>query len=178
MSYLPELTTGKIWTHKRILQQDIPNNKVDFNINAYHQDFHLFGIPKGHYILGVKIVVLVNFDVGVGTGATLYVGNTDVFPTPGAGYLATFVSDVNDCYGVKALKIPSGSDDTYQYGSFRWFSFSSPGSSYTTSTAFCLPQRTDAHDVLARVVVEGSASASISQFITGAVEITTQYTAI
>lgn len=173
---LPTITSGKIRTHTRTLVQDIPNSIVHFTADAFHQDFVLFGLPANHMILGVKIVVIENFEPGLGNNLVLYVGEPNVFPVPDGSPSGNFVTNVADCYGVHTIKVPAGADATYQYGSFRWFSLSAPGSN--VSSARCLPRRTDAHDVIARVVVSGNNSPRIDTISTGVVEITTQYIAI
>src|SRR5690606_38647770 len=119
---------------------------------------------------------LSDFDAGQSNFAYLYVGQSSVFPTPNGTINGNFVSNVNNCYGYHQLTVPSGSDETYQYGSFRWFSLSAPGGN--VSDAHCLPQRIDAHDVIARVVVQGNNSVRVNLITTGIVEITTQYVAI
>ncbi len=124
----------------------------------------------------MKTTVLVNFNVGAGITATLYVGHAGVvMPSPVS---PNYVTDINDCYGTANLTIPSGVDASYQYGSFRWFNFSSPGSTEAISQAYCLPSRTDAHDVIARVVVTQTGGVSVSSILAGAVEIAVQYGAI
>jgi len=173
MTELSKIGTGKVWTQKTILRQDIPNSITDFTNTAPYQDFMLFGIPANHMILGVKVTVLVNFDAANSNTAMLYVGNSSVFP---ANPTSTFVTNVHDCYGVGNLTIPSGSDATYEYGSFRWFTVSTPGSTNTISPAYCLPKRMDAHDIIARVVVTGGNN--VSQMLAGMVDITVQYGAI
>lgn len=164
---------GKTHTHRKVLWQDIPNSHLDFTSGSFYQDFTLFSIPANHMIYGVKMSVLVNFDVGAGITATMYVGNQHtILPSPVS---PTYVSNVNDCFGVANLTIPSGSGPTYGYGSFRWFNFSSPGSTNTISTAYCIPKRTDAQNIIARVVVTQTGGVSVSDVLAGAVEITTQY---
>jgi hypothetical protein len=172
MNQLSTIGSGKSWTHRRILQQDPGNSIADFTANAVYQDFILFGLPAKHMIQAVKATVLVNFSAPGLSSAVLYIGHPGVFP---ANPTVTFVTNVHDCYGYGNLLIPTGSDDSYEYGSFRWFTISSPGSTNTISPAYCLPQRTDAHDVIARVVITGINNVKINQFTAGAVEIATQY---
>lgn len=169
MSQLPTIGYSQVYTHKKVLKQDIPNSFTDFTAVAFFQDFTILGIPANHMILGVKMSILVNFDPGASNTATMYVGEASNFPAVPTPY----VTDISKCYGVVDLVIPSGSDDSYEYGSFRWFRLSTPGSNSTISPAYCLPQRTDAHDVIARVVISGGHN--VSQMLAGAIEITTQY---
>ena len=170
MTNLSTIGNNKIWTYRRVLRQDTPNSVIDFTSLGFYQDFTLFGLPANHMILGVKLVTLVSFDPGAGNTVKLYIGNPNVFP---ASPTVTYVTNVINAYGVSDLTIPSGSGDSYQYGSFRWFSLATPGSNSTISPAYCLPQRTDAHDLVARFVISGGAS--MSQILSGSVEITIQY---
>jgi len=123
-------------------------------------------------ILCVKIVTLENFDAGTTNNVVVYVSEPSNLPVSGS----PFVTNVNNCYGRGLLTVPLGSDDTYEYGSFRWFSLATPGSNININQALCLPQRTDAHDVMLRATVMGGPN--ISQVVGGVVEITTQYMAI
>lgn len=173
MNGLQTIGYNKVYTHRKVLWNDIPNSHLDFTASQFYQDFTLLSIPKGHMVLGVKTTVLVNFNVGAGITATLYVGHPGVVtPSPTS---PNYVTNVHDCYGYANLTIPAGVDATYQYGSFRWFNFSSPGSTETISQAYCLPQRTDAHDVIARVVVTQTSGVSVASILAGAVEIAVQY---
>lgn len=176
MTGLQTIGYNKTYTHRKVLWQDIPNSHTDFTSNQFYQDFVLLGIPKNHVVLGVKTTVLVNFNVGAGITAVMYVGHNGVVtPSPTS---PNYVTNVNNCYGYANLTIPAGVDATYQYGSFRWFNFSSPGSTNAISTAYCLPQRTDAHDIIARIVVTQTSGVSVSSILAGAVDITVQYGAI
>lgn len=166
MTELSKIGMSQVWTHRKIL------TAADCTSSDKYQDYTVFGIPANYIVLGVKVTVLVNFNFATGNTATLYVGNSSVFPS------SDTVSSVNNCYGMGDLVVPSGSGDSYQYGSFRWFKMSSPGSCHTISDAFCLPQRTDAHDVIARIIVSGQPSRAINLCSVGTVEITTQYGAI
>ena len=173
MTGLSTIGYGKTYTHRKVLWQDIPNSHLDFTSLAFYQDFTLLSIPANHMIFGVKMSVLVNFDVGAGITATMYVGNDQTILSSPVS--PNYVSSVHDCFGVANLTIPSGSGPTYGYGSFRWFNFSSPGSTSAISEAYCLPKRTDAQNIIARVVVTQTGGASVSSVLAGAVEITTQY---
>ena len=172
MSQLSTIGAGKSWSHRRILQQDPTNSIANFTSGAVYQDFTLFGLPAKHMIQAVKVTVLVNFQAPGLTSAVVYIGHPGVFP---ASPTSTFVTNIHDCYGYGNLQIPSGSGDSYEYGSFRWFTISSPGSTNTISPAYCLPKRTDAHDVVARVVITATGGHLINEFTAGAVEIATQY---
>jgi hypothetical protein len=172
MSQLQTIGNGNVWSYRRIFQQDPANSIADFTANAVYQDFTLFGLPANHMITGVKVTVLVNFVATALTSALLYIGHPGVFP---ASPTSTFVTNVHDCYGYGNILIPPGSDATYEYGSFRWFKFSSPGSTNTISPAYCLPKRTDAHDVVARFVITSSGSTKINQFTAGALDVAIQY---
>lgn len=80
---------------------------------------------------------------------------------------AILVNNLNNTYGMSNLTIPSGSGDSYQYGSFRWFTFSGPGTTTypynrtsnqlgtPTSTygSYCIPSRLDARDITARFCI-------------------------
>ena len=109
------------------------------------------------------------------------------------------ITNVNDCYGMNLLTIPGGSGDSYEYGSFRWFSISAPGGATfirnnlpgnPTPGAYCLPKRFDAHDVMARFVLMNPSNAStvvvplvdstveLSTLIAGTLEIAVQYAPI
>lgn len=174
MTQLPKLGQGNIFTYRKLFQQDLTNSITNFTANALYQDFTLFGLPAQHIILGVKISILINFVVGSGNTMVCYVGNPNVFPaipTP-------FVTNINDCYGYANLVVPPGSGDSYQYGSFRWFSLATPGSNTTINQALCLPKRMDAHDVVARVVVGGDPTYRVNMLTAGAVNIDIQYGAI
>jgi len=164
---LPVLGHSTVYTHKVVLSQG-----TNFTSTNLFQDFLLFGIPANHIVLGVKIVTLENFDAGTTNNVTIYVGESNNLPLSGSPY----VTNVNNLYGSGLLTVPSGSGDSYEYGSFRWFSLATPGSNTTINSALCLPQRLDAHDVIARVMVAGGPN--ISQVSGGVVEITTQYTAL
>lgn len=162
-----------VHTHKKVLWQDIPNSHLDFTSNTFYQDYTLLSIPANHMVLGVKISLLVNFDVGAGIVANMYVGNQSVIiPSPVS---PNYVTNVNDCFGKLTLTVPNGIDPTYQYGSFRWFNFSSPGSTNAISTAYCVPKTTAAQDIIARIVVTQTSGVSVSDVLAGAVEITTHY---
>jgi hypothetical protein len=90
-----------------------------------------------------------------------YIGNDTDFLTPtNAGDSLVLV--VHNTYGMAGLTIPSGSGDSYEYGSFRWFTFSGPGgptyarnqlTNNPTIGSYCLPRRLDAHDVIARFCI-------------------------
>jgi hypothetical protein len=164
---LPILGNSNIFTHKAIISQG-----SNFTSTNTWQDFLLFGIPANHIIVGCKIVTLENFDAGTSNNVVVYVAEPNNLPSSGSPY----VTNVNNCYGRGLLTVPSGSDDTYEYGSFRWFSFAAPGSNVNINLAQCLPQRTDAHDVMLRATVMGGPN--ISQVVGGVVEITTQYMAL
>jgi hypothetical protein len=170
MSELPNIGFGKVYTYKKLFRQDIPNSIIDFTANTTYQDFTIIGIPANHMIMAVKMKVLVNFDF-TGNTAIMYVAEQNVLQTPP---VSAYVNSVPNCYGIANLTIPSGSDATYQYGSFRWFSLSTPGSNSTISSAYCLPRRTDAHDIIARVAVTGGTT--VSSCLAGAIEVTVQYT--
>lgn len=174
MSQLTTIGAGKSWSHVRLLQQDPTNSIEHFTDNATYQDFTILGIPAGHIVTGVKVTVLVNFVATNLSTAVIYIGHPGVFP---ASPTTNYVTNVSECYGYANMVIPSGSGDSYQYGSFRWFSFSSPGSTDTISPAYCLPQRLDAHDIQARVVVTGT-GVKVQHFTAGALEINVEYGAI
>jgi len=175
---LPTIAGGKIWTHSVVLRQDKFNSYTDFWAFDYHQDFLLLGLPANHMIVGVKVSVLISFLAGSGVTAMLYVGNSENFPVTYWTYGATFVTNVHDCSGIGLLTIPSGTDPTYQYGSSKWFTLSSPGSSDNISQAYCIPKKFSAHDVFARVVMQGDNTAKINTITQGMVEIKIQYVAI
>ena len=177
-SYIENVATGNVWTHTKVLRQDIPNSHTDFTAAAVSQDFVLFGIPANHMVMAVKIAVLVDFDGGTGHTVFMHVGNSNLFPTVPSLISDSFVTNVHNCYGTGNLSIPTGNDSTYEYGSFRWFSLSSPGSDAAVSAAYCRPQRFDAHDIIARVGVGGNSGARINLITQGVVEVTVQYTAI
>jgi hypothetical protein len=173
MTGLPTIGYGKTYTNRKVLWQDIPNTHLDFTSSGFYQDFTLFSIPANHMIYGVKMSVLVNFDAGTDVTATMYVGNEHtILSSPTS---PNYVSDVHDCFGVANLTIPSGIGATYGYGSFRWFNFSSPGSTSAISQAYCIPERTDAQNIIARVVVTQTGGISVSSIVAGAVEITAEY---
>ena len=170
MTELQTIGYSKVYTHKKVLRQDLVNSHVDFTASQVYQDFLVLGVPANHMILGVKMAVLINFNPGNFNSAIIYVGPSAIFP---ANPTSTFVTDETQCYGVINPVVGNGAGDSYEYGSFRWFTLSSPGSNSSISPAYCLPLRTDAHDVLARIVVSGGHN--VSQITAGTIEITTQY---
>jgi hypothetical protein len=199
--------TGNYWTHKTIVnyQQLQSDNPPYLN----YKDIILVGIPANHMITGVKIVTLSSFTAGELSGVPntvwVLVGNSNIMLTPvsdGNSLIAPALpstSDMTKLYGMGNLTIPAGSGDSYESGSYRWFTTSAPGattfsrfpvSGYSTfQGAYCLPQRFDAHDVIARFCIcdttdppsrpqyetEWSFNANVT---TGDAEITVQYTAI
>jgi hypothetical protein len=191
---------------------------IEYTTNYTYEDWTLLGIPANHIITGVKVVTLTGFEAGasefmVPNQVALYVGNpstmvapfnqgthrmsdeTDTYFTSDSDLL---IGNVYDMYGMGVLTIPEGSGDSYEYGSFRWFTLSTPGSAtYSrnqlpgnpTNGAHCLPKRLDAHDVIARFCLLGETNnlvhpiqvnaLSFADNVTaGEVEITVQYMAI
>jgi hypothetical protein len=137
-------------------------------------DITLFGIPANHIIVGVKIVTLASFAAGTLIGNPSYpnsvfvfIGDSSVFPANPTSTEQTLVSNLNNTYGMSNLTIPNGNNDTYGYGSFRWFTLSGPGtttypygrtsnqlgSPSTTYGSYCLPTRLDARDITARFCI-------------------------
>jgi hypothetical protein len=158
-------------------------------------DVPLFGIPANHVITGVQINTISSFVLNNLPGYSLwvYVGNSNILTTP-TNDNDGLISDVTKTYGMCNVTIPAGSGDAYEYGSFYWFSFSGPGgptysrnSMYGTLGSYCLPQRLDAHDVIARFCILSDAGTPaapvqtgypLSTLMAGDVEIAVQYTAI
>ena len=176
---------------------------IQFQIWHSYKDVTLVGIPANHIITGVKVFTLASFTMDTtGYSVWTYIGNSNLLLTPvNAG--DNLLTNVNSTYGMANLTIPSGNDDSYEYGSFRWFTFSAPGGpTYSrnqlpgnpTIGSYCLPQRLDAHDVIARFCIlsdttSNPASPKLLDPIydnmvfnynvkAGDVEITVQYTAI
>jgi hypothetical protein len=162
---LQSITKGIVWNYRGVLRQDIPNDILNFNANAVFQDFVLFGLPANHIILNVQIEVETNFVLGENNTVTMYVGDSNVFTNPEE---PVGNSNINKCYCSQLLSLPSntipGTSDT--------FTFSAPGTPTIISEAFCVPQRFDAFDIIARVV----SNVNINLITQGEVHINVQYT--
>jgi hypothetical protein len=151
----------------------VPNGTSTIQFTQYnpYKDIMLFGIPANHIIVGVKIVTLTSFAAG-NLGGTpnsvfVFVGDSSVFPASPSSTETVLVNNLNDTYGMSNLTIPTGSGDSYQYGSFRWFTFSGPGnttypfnrvsnqlgSPSSTYGSYCIPKRLDARDIVARFCI-------------------------
>jgi hypothetical protein len=177
------------------------------------KDIFLFGLPANHIIVSTKISTLTSFSAGVDVTSSypnrvfVVLGEEDLFPLPEQAE-DIICTSINSTYGIANLTIPAGVGDTYQYGSFLWFTTSAPGtatyarnalppgtiSSPLTIGAYCVPTRLDAHDIIARFCILdwGDNSDQLAQNIlkletewnfnsnvtSGAVEITIQYMAI
>jgi hypothetical protein len=144
---------------------------VEFTQYNSYKDIMLFGIPANHIIVGVKIVTLSSFSAGSLDGnpnsVFVFVGDSSAFPINPTSTEQTLVNNLNNTYGMSNLTIPSGSGDSYQYGSFRWFTFSGPGtttypysrtsnqlgSPSSTLGSYCVPTRLDARDITARFCI-------------------------
>ena len=180
------------------------DNTSVIRFTSYHsyKDVMLMGLPANHNILGVKISTISSFVFDTaGYSMWVYLGNSNVFTTP-TNYGDALVNNLSKTYGMANLTIPSGSGDSYEYGSFRWFTFSAPGGpTYSrnplpgnpTIGSYCLPQRLDAHDVVARFCILNDTTTTpahpvlldpvtdnmaMSNATAGDVEITIQYTAL
>ena len=176
------------------------------------KDIALFGLPANHMILAVKIEILSSFTAGNYQGypnsVYVFVTNSNNLLSPEAGD-DKLLTDVRKTYGMANLTVPAGNGDAYEYGSFHWFTLSAPGTqTYTrrnntgvagtgnpTTGSLCLPQRLDAHDVIARFCIldyqDNSDLSDVSKgpemetewnfnsnVTTGSVEITVQYTSV
>lgn len=175
--------------------QTTPDNTSLISLTRFnsYKDILLFGIPANALILANKITTLSNFTAGDNNTVLVYVGNSNVFLTPTIGS-PNLLTNVHNTYGMASITIGSG-DQTYQYGSFRWFTISAPGTATfarnqlpgnPTSGSFCLPQRTDAHDIIARFAILGSLNSPAtpafdtalsfnSNLTAGQIEIATQF---
>jgi hypothetical protein len=135
------------------------------------KDVLLFGIPANHVIIGTKIVTLSSFNAG-NLGGTpnsvfVFIGDSGVFPANPSSTETVLVTNLNSTYGMSNLTIPTGAGDSYEYGSFRWFTISGPGtatypygrtsnqlgSPATTYGSYCVPTRLDARDITARFCI-------------------------
>lgn len=194
MTPLPTIT-GQVLTHKSIVQY----TDLVASTPLSWIDILMLGIPANHMILAVKVTVLTNFVMGTNNKLMVYIGNSNVFPVPLSNLDSELlVSNTDNCYGMAMITVPSGSDSSYEYGSFRWFTLSSPGTATFEQNALigypsfpgakCLPQRFDAHDITARFVMLGSGNSVVTPQSTpglllslgtdGVVEIAVQYCAI
>jgi len=157
--------SGNIWTHRSIVKYtDLQTGVPD---TASYRDVFLFGLPANHIVLAVKIMTLTSFYVGDGPdhqALCVYVGNTRNFDTPsGQGDMLLTETTPNNTYGMANVTVPSGGTDYYQYGSLLWFTISAPGqATYSRGSggyygtgwgSRCVPQRLDAHDVIARFAI-------------------------
>ena len=148
----------KIWTHKKVV--DV-SQFVTTTTHSY-LDMLVCGIPANHIIVSIKVEVLTNF-YAAGNSVYVYVTEPDVLTAPINNTTShPLLTGVSDTYGMALLTIPSGSGSSYEYGTFRWFSMSSPGTSTfakyglagnPTNGSLCIPKRFDAHDVMARFCI-------------------------
>lgn len=176
-----------------------PDGTSSISLSRYnsYKDIILFGLPANYLITGVKVATLTSFNAGLNNNVFVYVANSNVIRVLDAS--PNLLTDVHKCYGMGVLTIPSGSGDSYEYGSFRWFSLSSPGASTydrasilpgnPTAGAYCQPQRFDAHDVIGRFCILSNSDTPATPILdtnlsfngsvtTGAVEISIVYTSI
>ena len=137
-----------------------------------YSDIFLFGIPANHIIVGTKITTLTSFNAGteVSSGQPnrvfVVIGESNLFPVPinGGDLICT---SIHSTYGISNLTVPVGTDNTYEYGSFRWFTTSAPGTatyarnalppgtvgSPLTTGSYCAPTRLEARDIIARFCI-------------------------
>jgi hypothetical protein len=136
---------------------------IQFQRYSSYKDIGLFALPTNHMITSVKITTLVSYNAGLHFGQqnNVYVFIGDTFPTP-INHGDTVVTSIHGTYGVSNLTVPTGSDETYEYGSFRWFTVSSPGaatyarnllSGNTNTGSYCIPTRVDGPQLYARFCI-------------------------
>lgn len=135
-------------------------------------DIFIVGIPANHIIVDTKITTLTTFNAGLDSSGNqnrvfVVIGDSSILPATPTTEETVICSNINGSYGIGNLTIPVGTDETYDYGSFRWFTTSAPGtstyarnalppgtiSSPTTVGSYCVPTRLDARDITARFCI-------------------------
>ena len=185
-------------TYPSFTFSNIPGNSNDGINHFYFAPYTnpgpaaIVGIPTGVYVGPEDLPVDVS-DLNY-NDCDFVVENVNITTN-----ITHLISNINNCYGTNMLTIPVGSGDSYEYGSFRWFSLSAPGGATfirnnlpgnPTPGAYCYPQRLDAHDVMARFVLMNPSNAStvavplvdlsvpLSTLITGTLEVAVQYSQV
>lgn len=138
---------------------------IQFTRYNSYRDIFLFGIPANHIIVSTKLTTLISFNAGMlmsdQNSVYVFIGDGDMFPTPINAH-DTLVTSIYGTYGVSNLTIPTGSGDSYEYGTFRWFTVSAPGDvTYArnplpgnpTTGSYCVPHRLDARDLFCRFCI-------------------------
>ena len=138
---------------------------IQFTRYNSYKDIFLFGLPANHIIVSTKLTTLVTFNAGMldtnQNSVYAFIGDGAMFPVPINAH-DTLVTSIHGTYGVSNLTIPTGSDATYEYGTFRWFTVSAPGDvTYArnplpgnpTTGAYCVPSRIDARDLFCRFCI-------------------------